>query len=135
VALLIEEISMADLTAYLQDLKNAAIAAGWYEIKGGTLVKQQAADRLARMEALLREKGAREDQLVPVRENGLLLGRYRREAALELVDAAVCLMTEPSPHAQRRIKLAELHARQAGLSSEQIAAAKQEGIAMLAAAE
>ncbi|WP_123103022.1 hypothetical protein [Acidithiobacillus sulfuriphilus] len=126
---------MADLTPYLQDLKNAAIAVGWYEIKGGTLVKQQAADRLARMEALLREKGAREEQLAPVRENGLLLGRYRREAALELADAVACLMTEPSPHAQRRVKLAELHAQQAGLSQKQIAAAKQEGIAMLAAAD
>jgi len=38
-------------------------------------------------------------------------------------------MMEPSHHAQRRIKLAELHALQAGLSSEQIAVAKQEGIA------
>ena len=87
------------------------------------------------MEALLREKGAREEQLAAIRENGLLLGRYRREAALELVDAVACLMTEPSFHAQRRVKLAELHVQQAGLSQKQIAAAKEEGMAMLAAAD
>lgn len=126
---------MTDLTPYLRNLKNAAIAVGWYGIKSGTLVKQQAAGHLARVEALLREKGAREEQLARVRENGLLLGRYRREAALELVDAVACLMTEPSPYAQHRVKLAELRAQQAGLSQERIAAAKQEGIAMLAAAD
>lgn len=126
---------MADLTPYLQDLKDAAIAVGWYEIKRGTLVKLQADDRLAKMEALLREKGVREEQLASVRENGLLLGRYRREAALELVDAVAGLMAEPSPHAQRRVKLAELHAQQAGLTQEQLAAAKQEGVAMRAATD